>query len=111
MSYSQLTAYHCNEITQIEAMTDVRKQRPILFVDGLPIVAMHLGIVKILPLYAPCFAIDLVPFSTRVETHGQLRHVNRSLSDFNRTIRSDNPPRCTSTSSSLIKQFLLVVRE
>src|SRR6185369_15558244 len=99
MSYGELTAHHRDEISQIEAMTDIKKQRPVLFVDSLPVVAMHLWVVKILSLDTPCLAIDLVPFSTRVEAHRQLGHVDWSVTDFNGTIRGDNPPRCAATSS------------
>src|SRR5689334_11654102 len=92
-------------------MAHVRKQRAILLMDRLPIVAVEFRIVKVLPLDAPVLAINLFPLGARIDAHFELGHVQWTITDLDRRGsigRHDSP---TVRSNTLIKQLLLVVRE
>src|SRR5687768_16010515 len=113
MAHAQLTADHCDEISEVSAMADKRQQRAILLKDRLPIRAVIFRVVEILALNPPGLAIDLLPLSSGIDTHLHLRQVKRTIAYFNwsRAICGHDAPTDSATSGGLIKQLLLVVRK
>src|SRR5690349_5931598 len=92
MSNSKLAADHRDQVTEIRSMAHVAQQRLVLLVDRLPIRAMHLRIVEILTLDAPCFAIDLRPLGARIDAHLQLGYVQWSITNLCRPFSRDHAP-------------------
>src|SRR5437660_8441654 len=94
-------------------MAHVGEERPILFEDCLPIVAVKLRIVEVLALNAPSLAIDLFPLGARIDAHFQLGYVERPIAHLNRNraISSHDSPTGSAAGAGLIKKFLFVIRK
>src|SRR6185295_2493972 len=109
MAHCKLTADHGDEIPKVGSMTYVGQQRLVLLVNCLPIRAMHLRVVEVLTLDPPGFTVDLRPFSTWINLHFQLGNVERTITNFRRTLSCNNSPTIRAI-TCLVQQFLLVCR-
>src|SRR2546430_693477 len=94
-------------------MTHMSQQRPILLKNRLPIIAVKLRIVKVLALNAPRLAINLFPFGARIDLHFQLRDVDWSVADLDRSwpIGRHDSPTGSAAGAGLIEKLLLVIRK
>src|SRR6185369_5525036 len=107
MADGKLAANHCYQISEICAMAHITQQRFVLVINRLPVCAMHVWVVEILPLNAPGFSVDLRPLSSRIDTHLELSDVEWAIANFCRPLRGNNPPTvCTVT--SLVQKLFLV---
>src|SRR5262245_61781619 len=97
-----------DEVAKVGAMADVRKERKILFIDRLPISAVHFGVVEIFALNPPCLPVYLRPLGAGVNPHLELRHVDRPVAHFGGAVCGDDSP---TISTRLVKELLLVSRE
>src|SRR5262249_13408892 len=97
-----------DQIRKIDAMRDVFEKRSVLFVDRLPISAVHLRVVEILSLNSPRLTKYLCPLRSRIYKGFHLRDVDRSVSHLRRTIGGDYTP---TISAGLIQQLLRVSRK
>src|SRR5690348_12104961 len=112
MSDGELTARERDEITKVRTMPDVRQERRVLLVHGLPIRAVHLGVVEVIALRPPGFLEDLGPLRARIDEHLELADVERALTDFARLVGSDNSPAALRrTARRLIQQLLVIARQ
>src|SRR5262245_51901499 len=92
----KLATYHCDQIPEICTVAHISQQRLILLINRLPVSAVHLRIVEILPLNAPRLFVDLGPLSSRIDTRLELRNVERAVTNFCWPFRGNNPPTiCT----------------
>src|SRR5688572_16089900 len=99
------------QVCQVGAVTNVGEQGTILFINRLPICAMHLGIVKILALDAPRLFKDLFPLRAWINSHFDLGHADWTIASLSGPLGSDDTPVCTSSSGGLIKKLLLITRD
>src|SRR6266496_2328274 len=111
MPDGQLATHHCDQISQISAMADIGKQRTILFKDRLPVIPVKLRIVEVLTLNAPCLPINLFPLGARIGLHFELRDVEWSIANLNRSraISRHNSPTGSAAGAGLIEKLLLVI--
>src|SRR5687768_11838471 len=69
VAHGKFATYLSDHIAKIGAMAHVLDKRAILVVNSLPVRAVHLGVVKIFALDAPCFTEDLFPLRARINAH------------------------------------------
>src|SRR5215469_8515483 len=108
MAHSQLSADSGDQISEVHAMADIGDHREVLIINGLPVIPVHFGIVKVLALESPCLAKDLCPFGSWVDEHFKLGDVNRTIANFCRAVGCDYPPPGT---GRLVEELLLISRE
>src|SRR6185369_5573490 len=111
MTDGKLAADGGDQIREVRAMLNIRQERFVLFIDRLPIVSVHLRVVKIVTLDAPRLAEDLRPLGSRIDQRFELGNVNCSIANLgrDRTIeRNDSPsvPRA----GGLIQHLLPIFR-
>ena len=62
----ELAAGLRDEVSQVGSMADVGDERAVLLVHGLPVGAVHLGVVKEIALRTPRFLENLRPLHARI---------------------------------------------
>ena len=108
MTDGELSADRGNQISQVGAVGDVRQQRAVLLVDGLPVRAVHRRVVEVLALDAPGFAEDLRPLRARIDQRFERADVDGALADLRRPVGGDDAP---AIAVGAIEQPLRVGRE
>ena len=89
-------------------MCDERQQRAVLFVDRLPVRAVHLRVVEELALDAPRLAEDLRPLDARIDQRLERADIDGAVTDVRRPVGGDDAP---AVAVGAIEQLLRVGRE
>src|SRR5881394_3480080 len=107
MADGQLAAHHGDDVTEIGTMTDRGEKRTILFINAVPIGALHLRIVEVFALDAPGLAIYVGPLGSRIDAGLEPGYIQRSVSNFCRSRSPDDSP----PGAGRIDKFLFIGRE
>ena len=108
MADGELSSDAGDQIPEIRAMADERQQRAVLLVDGLPVGAVHLGVVEVLALNAPRLSKDLRPLGARVDPCREGGDVERPVADTRGPVERHDAPAIP---VGAIQQLLRVARE
>src|SRR5215204_1172745 len=94
MPYSQLAAHHSYNVAQVRTVADRGEKRTILFINGVPISALHLRIVEVLTLDSPRLAVYIGPFGAWIHAHLEPRNIQRPVTHLwrNRDRSSNDSP-------------------
>src|SRR5262245_32125539 len=110
MSNGELAPNRRDQVCEVRTMLNVREKRFVLFVDRLPVGAVHLRVIEKLALNSPSLLKNLRPLGSWIDKRLELPNVQRAVPDLSWAVNWNNSPAVAGT-LGLVHELLVVSRK